>query len=168
MSYPIPSPEPAPGPTPVPSPGPTPVPTPGPTPGPTPTPAPAPAFTDATTDLATFTQALLEDVGILRRQVDHLLQDRARRSRIDQARGILMHRYGTDGTTALRTLHRWARIVDMPVDALAEAVVTLTVSDDALPSLPREVAHTVSRLLRRELVATSERSLGTRTLPRRT
>ncbi|QIK64936.1 ANTAR domain-containing protein [Nocardioides sp. HDW12B] len=134
---------------------------------PTPVPTPEARAGDATTDLSALTQALLEDVTMLRRQVDHLLRDRARRGRIEQARGILMHRYGVNGFAALRTLHRWSRIVDLPVEALAEAVVTLTVSDDALPELPRDVAHTVSRLLRRELVATSERSLGTRSLPRR-
>lgn len=178
MSYPIPSPGPGPSPGPPrpgPGPGPSPVPGPAPVPGPStvppptppPTPAPDPAFEDATTDLATFTQALLEDVVMLRRQVDHLLLDRGRRSRIEQARGILMHRYGMNGSAAMRTLHRWSQVVDLPVEALADAVVTLTVSDDALPELPREVAHTVSRLLRRELVATADRSLGTRTLPRR-
>ena len=146
----------------APRPGPVPVPTPESDSESDPEPERRPAKMSVSADL------MLIEVALLRRQVGHLLEDRARRSRIDQARGILMHRYGTTGTTALRTLHRWARIVDMPVDALAEAVVTLTVSDDALPSLPREVAHTVSRLLRRELVATSERSLGTRTLPRRT
>lgn len=169
MSFPIPGPGPNPGPSPSPGPGPGPVPSPGPGPSPVPSPSPAPdpAFEDATTDLTTFTQALLEDVAMLRRQVDHLLLDRGRRSRIEQARGILMHRYGMNGTTAMRTLHRWSQVVDLPVESLADAVVTLTVSDDALPELPREVAHTVSRLLRRELVATAERSLGTRTLPRR-
>ncbi len=103
----------------------------------------------------------------LRRRVQHLLADRARRSRIDQACGILMHRYAMDTYVASRTLQRWSDAVGLPLGQLAEAVVTLTVTDKDLPALPREVAHTVSRLLRRELASSADRSLGARTLGRR-
>lgn len=104
-------------------------------------------------------EALVEDVAVLRRQVDHPQLDIRRRSRIEQACGILMHRYGMDATTASRKLRRWSGVVVLPLGELAEAVVTLTVTDDDLPDLPREVAHTVSRLLRRELGAAPDRSL---------
>lgn len=103
----------------------------------------------------------------LRRRVQRLLVDRGRRSRIDQACGILMHRYAMDAYVASRTLQRWSDAADLPLGELAEAVVTLTVDDEDLPALPREVAHTVSRLLRRELAAGADRSLGARTLGRR-
>ena len=119
------------------------------------------------TDVVTLADALIADVAVLRRQIDHLLEDRARRSRVDHALGILMHRYGMDGLTASETLERWSHVVDLPVEDLAEVLVTLTVDDDAAPPLPRDVAHTVSRLLRRELVSTSDRSLGTRSVARR-
>ena len=103
----------------------------------------------------------------LRRRVQHLLLERGRRRRIDQACGILMHRYGMDADVASRTLHRWSEAADLQLEQIAEAVVSLTVDDDVLPALPRETAHTVSRLLRRELTASADRSLGTRTLGRR-
>jgi hypothetical protein len=95
------------------------------------------------------------------------LRDEGRQSLVDQACGILMHRYGVNADTASRTLHRWSLAADLTLGDLAQAVVTLTVNDDALPALPREVAHTVSRLLRRELTSSADRSLGTRTLGRR-
>ncbi len=127
---------------------------------------PRPGPVDAP-ELSAVADTVLTDVAVLRRQVEHLLEDRARRTRIDQARGILMHRYAMNPSTALRTLHRWSRLVDLPVDALAEAVVTLTVSDDSLPELPRDLTHTVSRLLRRELATTPDQHCGARSLPRR-
>lgn len=127
---------------------------------------PAPRAAEVS-EVVTFAEALVEDVAVLRRQVEHLQLDIRRRTRIEQACGILMHRYGMDATTASRTLHRWSGVVVLPVGELAEAIVTLTVTDDALPDLPREIAHTVSLLLRRELGATQDRSLRPRTLGRR-
>ena len=141
-------------------------PPPGPHSVPTPESLPAPRAAEVS-EVVTFAEALVEDVAVLRRQVEHLQLDIRRRSRIEQACGILMHRYGMDEPAASRTLRRWSGVVALPLGDLAEAVVTLTATDDALPEMPREVAHTVSRLLRRELGATSDRSLGPRTVARR-
>jgi len=93
-------------------------------------------------------------VADLQRVVDNALHERSQRRTtlgqavegvtvLERAKGVVMMRYDVSRARATEELHRWARLADVDVLAIAQAVVK-SVSFD--PDLPEPDAH-VLRLI---------------------
>ena len=97
-----------------------------------------------------FTQGLIGDIEDLRLEVTRLKIALETRAYVDQARGILMHRFGLDADAAFELMTRWALVTDLRIATLAEAMVKLAGGDPLLPPVTPAVARNVTRLLREQ------------------
>ncbi len=89
-----------------------------------------------------------EETGHLEAQVARLERALATRSQVDQARGILMHRFALDAPAALELMTLWAAVTGLALADLATALVQLTGGGEAATKLPGKVARQVLRLMR--------------------
>lgn len=105
--------------------------------------APAPPVGSSSADVA---GGLVEDVERLRREIVQLQQAMLTRAVIDQAKGILMHRFGLDAVAAFRLLARWSSVTNIRVVLYAEALVELTGGGSPSAMSP-DLARHVRRML---------------------
>lgn len=76
------------------------------------------------------------DVRDLEAEVAQLRDALVSRASIDQAKGMLMSRYGVDADTAFRILQRWSSVSNIQVREVADTVVDVGVHGLPTPGLP--------------------------------
>jgi hypothetical protein len=105
-----------------------------------------------------------DDVELLRQQVRQLEKALAQRTLLDQARGVLMHRFAVDADGASARLDAWSDDTGLGLAELATTIVQLTGGDERLPPPDFRVASQVARLIREGGTAGVTSALGERSV----
>lgn len=83
---------------------------------------------------------IVHDLTVSRDEVAQLREAMETRAPIEQARGMLMMRYGLSAERALRLLTRWSRTQKVELRMLAIALVALGINDGPWDSHPGKPA----------------------------
>ena len=93
-------------------------------------------------------EGLVGDIEHLRRQVSQLERALTARQFVEQAKGILMHRFAIDSATAWNLMTQWSTVTGIDVLVMSEAMVKLAGGDPLLPSVTPDVSRQVLRMMR--------------------
>ena len=94
-------------------------------------------------------------------RLEHAL---AHRTLLDQAMGVLMHRFAVDAASASERLDQWSEETGLGLAELSATIVQLAGGDASLRTPANRVASQVSRLIREGGTAGVPSSLGERSV----
>lgn len=97
----------------------------------------------------TVSHDLPGDAEMLRAEVYHLRRAMEGRAPIEQAKGILMLRYGLDAERAFDLLVRWSNHTNLKLNVLAEALTKIVGGGEEVRDPPAETVRLVVERFRR-------------------